>query len=440
MNKNRPLTALMLASILTWSCGSDAMQTTVTQNILSKKIESTAGSSAEPIKAFTSKKETKNAYEELWMKEQKLLLAKECNVEKDINKKAWQAYCAELMHFYQKLFRLIVIRDIDEQKLYTIILGLSYKTDGTLTMARIPLAHDQLAKHNALLFKLSIYPDDPVLLNELQEYHKPNTAPGQSADQFFPAIVLKSDIDLEITGIYDANQNNILVAPRRFSLAQCTVMLHEFTHARQRCQIGGISQLMNNFYHELPFSIARELDAEFESIRHHPHPKHLLELIEPRYRGILKKGWAEEMAEQSFPYFPPAEKYLRTCAYHKLWGNSELHELAKKTHQVLKQKMPNIIQACIDLSPEEAQKKYPCCSRAMEENYGYEQGLSSRSKKLRELLLKKEKSGTLIERIKKTPSYLRGCKHYFEIKCKALGIEQKEGQGPSIIDDPFDEN
>ncbi len=434
MFKNRQSTALLTITLFTllWSCTSGAMNEQLPNETTGSIEKNEKNEKNKVIKPFATDQEAKEEYLRLWEKEEALTKIGppeqgNFSFKKTENEIAWEAYYEELQLFYQRLFRSIVKKDIENKEPYTVILGLKVKDDGSLTMERLPITFGQRDGHNTLLFTLSLYPNNKQCLNLLKLLNKPNDDPAKSADQFFPKIFLASANQIEngLDGEYKEEYNVIFIPKHTFSLVCCTNILHEFAHARQRCQVGGKAYVLNKIFSTFPYSIALELDAEDESIKHHPCPEHLLTLIEKFYQKERLHGEAYKKSKMSFPYYTFSEKYWATCTHHKLTGDPILLPEAKEVHQKLTKKFEHIINMC--LNPNEiVKKKYPSCLLLTKESCALAQLFKLRTDSIREKLLQTEKSSNKIEAIENAPNPITGCEKYFEIKCKALGIGQED--------------
>lgn len=404
----------------------------------------------ETIKGFSSAQEAKEAYICLLKEEQSI--KKSIKKEQKIEKKVFPSnilhlsdsedgdqeidmYHEKLERFYQKLFRFIVKQDIKKKRPYTLILGLKETSDGNLTMDRLPIKYDKIGRHYALLFELSLYPNNTSLINKLKRYNKPNTDPHKSADAFFPQIGYDSDYSLDgLNGEYSIKNNIIRISPEKFSIENCEIMLHEFTHARQGCQSGCKSSLMNKNFARFPHVIALELDAEYESVRLHPCPDHLFELMRDACKGDF--SFLTKFAKAHFPYLTPVQTYFLVHTYHHQSKKNDADYMKKeepyleraKKLQVLMtgSEIENIITACLKDNNYEETKKFSNCVPLIDQTRILEKEFIERTKKIKNRLLKTEKSAEKRAAITKEPACFFSSEKFFKIKCAALGISPEQ--------------
>ncbi len=315
-------------------------------------------------------------------------------------------YRKDLLLFFHKLFRHVVKHDIKNKAAYTISLGLKIANDGTLTMERSPLDPCDACYQHELLSDLSMNPNDESAIERLKKIYGASKNPSKSAGAIFPGIfIIKNDDTTTHSGLIPAWyaggwENKIYVREQCLSIRHCRIFLHEFTHALQRLQgkeIGGykpgsIASPQNMHAGKIMTKIMSEIEAEARSIQFHPDPEDLLLTLENQWWN-----WAESM-ESRFPYFTIPEEYALALEYFKLQGNPKYAQSAKIALDRRKGESLRIIETYVRILHKEAPiseiQAYPACLE----------------------LLVKELRNTDPE----------GCKKFFDIKCKVLGIGQEE--------------
>ncbi len=361
MFKNRQSTALLTITLFTllWSCTSGAMNEQLPNETTGSIEKNEKNEKNKVIKPFATDQEAKEEYLRLWEKEEALTKIGppeqgNFSFKKTENEIAWEAYYEELQLFYQRLFRSIVKKDIENKAEYTISLGLRVTNDGALTMDRLPITEDEAWQQNALLFKLSIDPDDVSALEELKKLYEIKKKPSKSADQLFPKIILASKDKLinQNEGGYLPSKHEIWLLREKFSIKFCRTFIHEVTHLRQRYksyEMGGIySKPIAQEYDSpsYPGQIAAEIDADVQSIVCHPHPEQLLKELEEIMSKNEKDIDYEErktMYANYFPYLAPSHLYAIALEQFKLMGNEQYVEFAKKSYEDRKKFEKNFI-------------------------------------------------------------------------------------------------
>jgi hypothetical protein len=437
MFKVKSIAALFFATALSWGCSDEAMFSNKNDqlpNEVNEKIEKDEKNSF--IKAFASAKEAEDEYMRLWEQEQ--LLTKNSDESMRANHEA------ELMLFYQKLFRFIVKKDIKNKEPYTIVLGLKVKSDDTitdsiLTMERLPISQAKAYKCNSLCFELLINGEDLTLLNQLKQLQKTNDSLDKSAESLFPKIVLadKDTFMENELGRYCVETGEILIPKNIFSLTRCREILHEFAHFKQHLnglQTGGIlPKPLCKKCPPCPTQIALELDAEMESISQHPCPTHLIKLLESlmdtTYVNCSEDEIYKEITLKNFPYLSEADIYATACKYHHLASAKKWYSFTNNLRQRRMDTADGIINTCLEHLQEKEwpkKEKYNRCLGLINREINCATKFKKYVCNLKFTLCKKEKSPEKINQIQVAPSYPIGSKEYFEIICRALDIEQSK--------------
>lgn len=281
---------------------------------------------AKNYRPFANKTEVANRYEELRKKELKLLSENATTIE--IHK-----YQEELMDFYNRLFATIVKEDIEAGKIYTKLLGMKVKPDGSLTMTLRPITFQEALQYRVLLCNILAHGEkQPIILQALAKLTEAQINKNNSADSFFPTIHLLANDTTELPVFalagYNRTNNTINIRKRDFLITNCFTFIHEFTHCRQNrlaLLTGGLQSttLTPVNTKEVFIPIYAENEADSEGIRHHPAPKALAESFLAKCTSQLNKT-PEQIKKACInimsgaPYLSDLECYIITCKTHAL--------------------------------------------------------------------------------------------------------------------------
>lgn len=385
MFKNKPVSALFLTITLftlLWACTSGAMFDGFKKNIsqcyayAASYFNSKQLDIPQPLKPFGSDEAKKNAYRNLVALEEKILpnmvdYDENYSVSQAIQDIETEAHRDDLIIFYQRLFRSIVVEDIKNKEPYTISLGLKIGEDGNIIMENLPLSVDEKEKQNVLLTRLNIDPKDASALKELKELYKTKKNTSKSAERLFPKIVVLKDDDttlssLDAEAIYNGRTQEIYICEKDLSLLTCGTFIHEFTHRLQDlyAQIeGGITfKPLTEEYDDVrfPTRVAMEKEAESRMINLHPNPGYFAKQLEKKSKNQVAEYEATEktltkkelqknlmpalgmQADEMFPYLTTAQSYGATLKNFNLKGNSKWEQLAIGTYERRKNIEKNI--------------------------------------------------------------------------------------------------
>ncbi len=324
------------------------------------------------LKPFGSDDTKKNAYRNLVV-EEKILpnivdYDENYSVSQAIQDIETEAHRDDLIIFFQRLFRSIVVEDIKNKEPYTISLGLKMGEDGTITMDNLPLTSEEAEKQNQLLLCLSIDPKDASALKELKKLYETKENPSKSAEQLFPKIVVLKDGDttlssLSANAMYDIETQEIYICKDNLSILNCLTLIHESTHHLQDLyaqSMGGVGfrPLTNDV--RLPNKVVIEKEAESRKINLHPDPYYSAKQLEKKLKAEVAEFKAsnktltkEELqkhlkpslgmqADEVFPYLTTAQAYAATLKNFNLKGNSKWEKLAMDAYERRKDIEKNI--------------------------------------------------------------------------------------------------
>lgn len=238
-----------------------------------------------------------------------------------------------LIIFFQRLFRSIVKKDIQNKQPYTVDLGLTVADDGTILMETMPMdlkeKWQQIAdgtkniKGSVTVEQLIDICDrktiptitDIKILELLkQTLYLKKTNPTKNSDCLFPLISIVSGAELEkkigpgFEGCYSGEENKIYIQDTHFTASDGELILHEFGHTRQFRNAG-----TKKIYGALPITTlplplaikdAVEYDADHEMLYTHPDKLFLLEKL----HKLIDYN-------RPFPYPPAPSLYYKLAAY-----------------------------------------------------------------------------------------------------------------------------
>lgn len=263
------LTLPLLAAALLYANTSDALfdglKNTITRSFvctagLFNTNNNTPNNTTKPIKPFVSGKEKKATFRKLIALESGMagiIDYEDFGITQAIYDIELSRHRETLMLFFQQLFRSIVKKDIKNQEVYTVLLGLNVTEDNSLTMEQLPVTVTEGCTTNVyiqayggldMLSRLIDICDEKIkpTLKDIrnieilkQHVYKKRPNPTKNADSFFPKITVINGMEMarrdkELpAGYFQINGNEIVIDENYFSATNCRTMIHEFAHRLQ---------------------------------------------------------------------------------------------------------------------------------------------------------------------------------------------------------------
>lgn len=284
----------------------------------------------------------------------------------------------DVLLFAQRFMRYKVACDIKKGKLYTKLVGLKLKGDGSLTMERIPLnwnsdplngagneqnffnaKTEEIFRHNGLLFMLEIDPKNAAAAKQLKKLYEKriNPTPGASAKSFFPQVIIDSEQLKKVaaatapTGLYHWQKKTIFIREDAiFAGAWYEVLAHEFAHHLQAIkgsEMGGRAITPSSKCLKLAKNIGQEVQEIFNEYcaekmvsKCHPEPEEQITLFHLMLKPYFEKANPSEnelkkMMLFKFPYFCALARYGAALHYESKKSKNYLESLDQLDRRIL---------------------------------------------------------------------------------------------------------